>query len=87
MNSIHTRQNPLDSRQISAFVTLARTGSSSDTARELFLTHSAISHSVSALEDDLGCRLLNRLGKRIELTAASESFLHYRSLNNGGAYV
>jgi DNA-binding transcriptional LysR family regulator len=77
MNSVHTRQNPLDSRQISAFVTLARTGSFTDTARELFLTHSAISHSVRALENELGCRLLSRLGKRIELTAAGESFLHY----------
>jgi DNA-binding transcriptional LysR family regulator len=77
MNFVHTRQNPLDSRQINAFVTLARTGSFTETGRELFLTHSAISHSMRALENELGCRLLNRLGKRIELTAAGESFLHY----------
>jgi LysR family transcriptional regulator, low CO2-responsive transcriptional regulator len=77
MNVIHTRQNPLDSRQLNAFVTLARTSSFTETARELFLTHSAISHSLSALENELGCRLLNRMGKRIELTAAGEAFLHY----------
>jgi DNA-binding transcriptional LysR family regulator len=77
MNVIHTRQNPLDSRQINAFVTLARTSSFTETARELFLTHSAISHSLSALENELGCRLLNRMGKRIELTAAGEAFLHH----------
>jgi LysR family transcriptional regulator, low CO2-responsive transcriptional regulator len=77
MNSVHTRQNPLDSRQLNAFVTLARTSSFTETARELFLTHSAISHSLRALENELGCRLLNRLGKRIELTAAGEAFLYY----------
>jgi DNA-binding transcriptional LysR family regulator len=76
MNAIHTWQNPLDSRQLNAFVTLARTGSFTEAGRELFLTHSAICHSVRALEDELGCRLLNRLGKTIELTAAGESFLH-----------
>ena len=74
---IHNRQNPLDSRQLNAFVTLARTGTFTETARELFLTHSAISHSMRALENELGCRLLNRLGKKIELTAAGESFLRY----------
>jgi LysR family transcriptional regulator, low CO2-responsive transcriptional regulator len=77
MNQIHNRQNPLDSRQLDAFVTLARTGSFTETGRELFLTHSAISHSMRALEDELCCRLLNRLGKRIELTAAGEAFLYY----------
>jgi LysR family transcriptional regulator, low CO2-responsive transcriptional regulator len=77
MNPVHTTQNTLDSRQINAFVTLARTGSFTETGRELFLTHSAISHSVRALENELGCRLLNRLGKRIELTPVGESFLHY----------
>jgi hypothetical protein len=51
-----------------------RTGSFTDTARELFLTHSAMSHSVRALENEFGCILLNRLGKRIELAAAGESF-------------
>jgi DNA-binding transcriptional LysR family regulator len=75
MNMSHARQNPLDSRQLNAFASLARTGSFAETARELFLTHSAISHSIKALEREVGCRLLNRLGKKIELTAAGEGFL------------
>jgi len=84
MNSIHQRQNPLDSRQLNAFASLVRTGSFSETARELSLTHSAISHSLRALESELGCRLLNRLGKRVELTASGEAFLFYaqNGLNN-----
>ncbi len=77
MNAIHIWQNPLDSRQLNDFVTLARRGSFRAVGRELFVTHSAISHSLDALENELGCRLLNRLGKRIELTAAGEAFLHY----------
>jgi DNA-binding transcriptional LysR family regulator len=32
---------------------------------------------VRALENELGCGLLNKLGKRIELTAAGKSLLHY----------
>jgi DNA-binding transcriptional LysR family regulator len=66
MNTIHNRQKPLDSRQLAAFVTLARMGSFTEGGQELFLTHSAISHSIRALESQLGCRLLNRLGKKVD---------------------
>src|SRR5690606_22563945 len=50
-------RGPLDSRQLRAFVSLARTGSFTATGRELFLSQSAISHSMRALEEDVGCRL------------------------------
>ena len=66
---------PLDSRQLHAFVILARTGSFTLTARELFLTQSAVSHSMKALETDVGCRLLDRLGKKVLLTQAGEQLL------------
>ena len=68
---------PLDSRQLRAFSTLARTGSFTQTARELHLTQSAISHSMKALESDVGCRLLDRLGKKVALTQAGEQLLHH----------
>lgn len=67
---------PLDSRQLRAFITLARTGSFTQTARELHLTQSAISHSMKALEHDVGCRLLDRMGKKVALTQAGEQLLH-----------
>jgi DNA-binding transcriptional LysR family regulator len=67
----------LDSRQIRAFCVLARTGSFTQTARELHLTQSGISHSIKALEGDVGCRLLDRLGKKVVLTQAGEQFLHH----------
>lgn len=70
-------KGPLDSRQLYAFVTLARTGSFTQTARELFLTQSAISHAMKALEADVGCRLLDRLGKKVMLTQAGEHLLKH----------
>jgi DNA-binding transcriptional LysR family regulator len=54
----------LDSRQLRAFSVLARTGSFTQAARELHLTQSAISHAMKALEADVSCRLLNRMGKK-----------------------
>jgi DNA-binding transcriptional LysR family regulator len=67
---------PLDSRQLLAFVTLAQTGSFTETARQLSLTQSAISHSIKALERDLGCELCHRLGKKIHLTASGRTLLY-----------
>ena len=68
---------PLDSRQLRAFTSLARNGSFTLTAAELFLTQSAVSHSIRALEEDLGCRLFDRLGKKISLTLAGEHLLQH----------
>src|SRR5262245_41650315 len=75
MNS--SKDHPLDSRQLRAFVTLARTGSFTVAARRLFLSQSAVSHSMKALEREVGCRLLDRLGKKIALTQAGEQLLHH----------
>src|SRR5215469_17036802 len=68
---------PLDGRQLRAFRVLARTGSFTQTARELHLTQSGISHSMKALETEIGCRLLDRLGKKIVLTQAGEQLLKH----------
>ena len=66
---------PLDSRQLRAFSILARTGSFTETAQELHLSQSAISHSMKALEQEIGCRLLDRMGKTVVLTQAGEQLL------------
>jgi DNA-binding transcriptional LysR family regulator len=68
---------PLDSRQLRAFCSLARTGNFTRTARELHLTQSGISHSMRALERDVGCRLLDRLGKKVMLTQAGEQLFRH----------
>ncbi|HVS50979.1 MAG TPA: LysR family transcriptional regulator [Opitutaceae bacterium] len=67
----------LDSRQLLAFAALARRGSFTLAAKDLFLTQSAVSHAIKALEDDLGCRLLDRVGRRVLLTQAGEQFLRH----------
>jgi len=67
----------LDSRQLHAFSALARRGSFTLAAKDLFLTQSAVSHAIKALEDDLGCRLLDRVGRRVLLTQAGEQFLRH----------
>lgn len=71
MNSV------LDARQLLAFATVARRASFTLAAKELFLTQSAVSHAMKALEDELGCRLFDRLGKRVLLTQAGEQFLEH----------
>jgi DNA-binding transcriptional LysR family regulator len=69
----------LDSRKLLAFVTLARCGSFTQTARELFLTQSAVSHAIKSLEDELECRLFDRLGRRAQLTQSGQHLLDYAS--------
>ena len=66
---------PLDSRQLRALVSLAQTGSFTETARQLHLSQSAISHSIKALEEEVRCRLLDRVGKSVRLTLAGEQLL------------
>jgi DNA-binding transcriptional LysR family regulator len=65
----------LDSRQLEAFVVLAKTGSYTEAAKHLYVTHSAISHSLKALEHQVGCRLLSKVRKKTILTEAGEAFL------------
>ena len=68
---------PLDAKQLRAFTKLAQTGSFTLAARELNLSQSAVSHSMKALEEDVGCRLLDRMGKKVLLTQAGEQLLHH----------
>lgn len=69
--------NLLDSRQLLAFATLSRVGSFTLAAKELGLTQSAISHAMKALEEEVGCRLCDRAGRRVVLTQAGEQFLRH----------
>jgi LysR family transcriptional regulator, low CO2-responsive transcriptional regulator len=70
-------KRPLDSRQLYAFYILAQTGSFTHAAKKLFLSQSAVSHSMRSLEQDVGCRLLDRMHKKVVLTQAGEQLLHH----------
>lgn len=58
-----------------AFEAAARLKSFSRAADELNVTPAAISHQISALEQDLGVRLFNRLNRAIELTPSARVLL------------
>ncbi len=68
---------PLDSRQLLAFAALARCQSFTRAAKELFLTQSAVSHAIKALEAEVGSRLVDRAGRHVLLTQAGEQFLRH----------
>ena len=57
-----------DLRQVKAFVALADTKSFTRAAELLFLTQSAVSHSIRSLEQQMEVQLVERSGKRIALT-------------------
>jgi DNA-binding transcriptional LysR family regulator len=64
-------------RQLKVFEAVARNLSFTRAAEELFLTQPAVSMQVKQLEDNLGVRLFEQLGKRIFLTEAGEEVAHY----------
>ena len=71
------RIRPFDTRQLEAFDMLCRTGSFTRTAKNLFLTQSAVSHSMKNLEEEAGCKLLRRQGKKVALTEAGDRLLSF----------
>lgn len=66
-NLISGRLPPLNA--LRAFEATARRGSVSAAARELKVTHGAVSHQVKGLESTLGMPLFERGGNRLKLTA------------------
>lgn len=64
-----------DLRQLRAFVAVVEEGSFTLAARRIFVTQSAVSHSLRTLEEQLSCRLLDRSGKRVAVTAEGELLL------------
>jgi len=63
--------------QLRHLLSLARTGSFSKSAAALFLTQPALSRSIRALEDELGHALLDRIGRRSELTAFGREMVEH----------
>ncbi|MDA8432056.1 MAG: LysR family transcriptional regulator [Nitrospiraceae bacterium] len=65
----------MDFYQLSYFRKVARTRSISRAAEELFITQPAVSKQMRALEEELGERLFDRIGKKIFLTKTGEVLL------------
>lgn len=64
-----------DLRQLRAFVAVVEEGSFTLAARRLFVTQSAVSHSLRTLEEQLNCKLLDRTGKKVVVTVEGELLL------------
>jgi DNA-binding transcriptional LysR family regulator len=62
--------------ELSAFISVARERSFTRAAAKLGVTPSALSHSMRALEERLGLRLLNRTTRSVTVTEAGERMLH-----------
>jgi DNA-binding transcriptional LysR family regulator len=62
-------------RHLEHWLALADTGSFSRAAEKLHITQSALSRSIQALEDELGGPLVDRIGKKNELTPLGRSVL------------
>jgi len=62
-------------RQLEHFVALAETGSFSRAALRLHVTQPALSRSIQQLEEELGGEVVDRVGKRNELTPLGKEVL------------
>ena len=65
----------MELEQLRIFRAVAECGSFSLGAKKLYISHSTTSRAVSALEEELGVRLLERSNRILGLTAAGELLL------------
>lgn len=68
---------PYDIVTIQLFVAVARAGSIAGAARQQHIAASAVSHRIHELELATGTKLLNRLPRGVELTAAGRVFMEH----------
>lgn len=72
---------PLDIGAVQAFVRVAELGNFTRAAEASQTTQAAISKKLKALEDRLGCRLVERTPRHVRLSARGDAFLdHAREL-------
>ncbi len=67
----------MDLRQLEIFVKVAELGSFSRAAEALFLTQPTVSEHIRGLEEEIGARLLDRLGRGAAPTKAGQLLLGY----------
>lgn len=69
--------NNMDLNLFKIFLEVAKKGSISKAANDLFVSQPAISYSIKILEEQLNCKLFNRNSKGVELTANGHKLLFY----------
>ena len=68
----------MNDMELACFLSVARTGSFTISAREISSTQQAVSRNIQSLEAELGFELLHRGSNAITLTWAGERFLRWR---------
>src|SRR5580658_1139749 len=65
----------MELHQLKYFCAIADTGSFSQAARQAHVSQPALSQQIAKLEDELGTRLFDRLGRSVRLTELGRTFL------------
>lgn len=73
MQKLHSNMPYINFSHLRTFRTLAQATNFSETGRRLGLSQSAVSRHIRALEEMLGVRLFERLGRRAVLTSAGRT--------------
>src|SRR6201987_5910199 len=73
MHKMHSRLPDIDFSHLRTFLALAKVANFSETGRQLGLSQSAVSRRIRALEEMLGVRLFERLGRRAVLQSAGRA--------------
>lgn len=66
----------MDLRHVRTFVTVAEMGTVSKAAERLHVAQPALSRQIANLEDELGLKLFDRVGRRLMLTSEGERLLN-----------
>src|SRR5215212_2037814 len=72
---LRNRNATMDLRRLKTFVTIAELGTVSKAAVHLRIGQPALSRQISDLQQELGLRLFDRVGRRLVLTAQGEELL------------
>ena len=65
----------METNNLQTFIVAAKENSFSLAAERLYLTQPAVSKRIATLENELGARLFDRIGRRVSLTEAGREFL------------
>lgn len=67
----------MDVHQLKIFISVFKNKSFSKAAKEIFLTQPTVSEHIKILEEDLGCKLFDRVGKTVIPTKEAEILYGY----------
>jgi len=65
----------MDTHSLRVFIAVADSGGFTTAGEQLFLTQPAISKRIAQLEEQLGARLFDRIGRQVHLTEAGQALL------------